>query len=125
MRSVDLLVARPVARGWKLRSGPPPKAPRGAGALITCGRPEELERERAMNMLEQAEETAARLCGGLLTLEVAQCRAALAAIKRVAHTPGSTTGCDGDASAWTEAAYAVAQDDVRVRRLRIDSRRLA
>jgi len=57
-----------------------------------------------MNMLEQAEETAARLCGGLLTLEVAQCRAALAAIKRVAHTPGSTTGFDGDASAWTKAA---------------------
>lgn len=71
-----------MARGWKLRSGPPPKAPRGAGALITCGRPEELERERAMNMLEQAEETAARLCGGLLTLAVAQCWAHFARMRR-------------------------------------------
>jgi class 3 adenylate cyclase/tetratricopeptide (TPR) repeat protein len=49
-----------------------------ARALIARGRPEDLERARAM--LDQAEETAERLGGGLVTGEVAECRAALAAI---------------------------------------------
>ena len=46
--------------------------------LIARGRPEDLD--RAQHMLEQAEETAGRLGGGLVTREVAECRAALAAI---------------------------------------------
>ena len=49
-----------------------------ARALIARGRPEDLD--RAQHMLEQAEETAERLGGGLVTREVAECRAALAAI---------------------------------------------
>ena len=49
-----------------------------ARTLIARGRPEGLD--RALHMLEQAEETAARLGGGLVTREVAACRAALAAI---------------------------------------------
>jgi class 3 adenylate cyclase/tetratricopeptide (TPR) repeat protein len=49
-----------------------------ARALIARGRPEDLE--RAQQMLEHAEETAERLGGGLVTHEVAECRAALAAI---------------------------------------------
>ena len=53
-----------------------------ARALIARGRPEDLE--RAQHMLEQAEDTAARLGGGGITREVAECRAALAAIQRVA-----------------------------------------
>ena len=48
-----------------------------ARALIARGRPEDLD--RAQHMLEQAEEPAARLGGGLVTREVAECRAALAA----------------------------------------------
>ena len=48
-----------------------------ARALIARGRPEDLD--RAQHMLEQAEETAERLGGGLVTREVAECRAALAA----------------------------------------------
>ena len=54
---------------------PPPS---WARTLIARGRPEDLD--RALDMLEQAEETAARLGGGLVTREVAECRAALAAI---------------------------------------------
>jgi class 3 adenylate cyclase/tetratricopeptide (TPR) repeat protein len=49
-----------------------------AHALIARGRPE--DRERAQQMLEQAEDTAARLGGELVTREVAACHAALAAI---------------------------------------------
>ncbi len=49
-----------------------------ARALIARGRPEDLE--RAQQMLEQAEETAVRLGGGLVAGEVADCRAALAAL---------------------------------------------
>ena len=49
-----------------------------ATALIARGRPE--DRDRAQTMLQQAEETAARVGGGLVTREVADCRAALAAI---------------------------------------------
>jgi tetratricopeptide (TPR) repeat protein len=49
-----------------------------AHALIARGRPEDLD--RAQRMLEQAEETATRLGGGLVTREVVECRAALAAI---------------------------------------------
>lgn len=49
-----------------------------ARALIARGRPEDLD--RAQPMLEQAEETAGRLGGGLVTREVAECQAALAAI---------------------------------------------
>jgi len=49
-----------------------------ARALTARGRSEDLE--RAKHMLEQAEETAERLGGGLVTREVAECRAALAAI---------------------------------------------
>ena len=49
-----------------------------ARTLIARGRPEDLD--RALHMLEQAEETAVRLGGGLVTREVAECRAALAAI---------------------------------------------
>jgi hypothetical protein len=49
-----------------------------ARALIARGRPEDLD--RAQQMLEQAEETAERLGGGLVAREVADCRAALAAI---------------------------------------------
>jgi hypothetical protein len=49
-----------------------------ARALIARGRPEDLE--RAQQMLEQAEETAERLGGGLVTREVAERRATLAAI---------------------------------------------
>jgi tetratricopeptide (TPR) repeat protein len=49
-----------------------------ARALIANGRPENLD--RAKHMLEQAEETAGRLGGGLVTREVAECRAALATI---------------------------------------------
>ena len=49
-----------------------------AGALIARGRPEDLD--RAQTMLDQAEETAARLGGGAITREVAECRAALAAL---------------------------------------------
>jgi class 3 adenylate cyclase/tetratricopeptide (TPR) repeat protein len=49
-----------------------------AGALIARGRPE--DRDRAQHMLEQAEEAAGRLGAGKITREVADCRAALAAI---------------------------------------------
>jgi class 3 adenylate cyclase/tetratricopeptide (TPR) repeat protein len=48
-----------------------------ARALIARGRPEDLD--RAKHMLEQAEQPAERLGGGLVTREVAECRAALAA----------------------------------------------
>jgi hypothetical protein len=54
--------------------------PAGARALIARGRPEDLD--RAQHMLEQAEETAERLDGGLVTREVAECRAALAAMSK-------------------------------------------
>jgi tetratricopeptide (TPR) repeat protein len=46
-----------------------------ARALIARGRPGDLD--RAQTMLEQAEGTAARLGGGFVTREVAECRAAL------------------------------------------------
>ncbi len=49
-----------------------------ARALIACGRPEDLD--RAQQMLEQAEDTAGRLGGRLVTREVAECRATIAAI---------------------------------------------
>ncbi len=49
-----------------------------ASALIARGRPE--DRDRAQHMLEQAEEVAERLGAGGITREVADCRAALAAI---------------------------------------------
>jgi len=49
-----------------------------ARTLIARGRPE--DRERAAQMLEQADDTAERLGGELITREVAECRAALAAI---------------------------------------------
>jgi class 3 adenylate cyclase/tetratricopeptide (TPR) repeat protein len=49
-----------------------------ARALIARGWPEELE--RAQQLLDQAEEVAGRLGGGLITREVAECRTALAAI---------------------------------------------
>ena len=49
-----------------------------ARALVARGRLEDLD--RAQHMLEQAEETAERLGGGLVNREVAECRAALAAI---------------------------------------------
>jgi tetratricopeptide (TPR) repeat protein len=49
-----------------------------ARALIARGRPE--DRERAVQMLEQAEEVAERLGGGFVTREVAECRAALGAL---------------------------------------------
>jgi hypothetical protein len=49
-----------------------------ARALIARGRPEDLDRAR--QMLAQAEKTAERLGAGLVTREVAQSRAALAAI---------------------------------------------
>jgi class 3 adenylate cyclase len=49
-----------------------------ARVLIARGRPE--DRDRAQTMLQQAEDTAARLGAGLITREVAECRAALAAI---------------------------------------------
>ena len=49
-----------------------------ARALIAGARPEDLE--GATHMLEQAEETAGRLGGGLVTREAVECRAALAAV---------------------------------------------
>ena len=49
-----------------------------ARTLIARGRAEDLDRAR--HMLERAEDTAGRLGGGLVTREVAECRAALAAI---------------------------------------------
>jgi class 3 adenylate cyclase/tetratricopeptide (TPR) repeat protein len=49
-----------------------------ARALIARRRPEDLD--LAQHMLDQAEETAERLGGGLVTREVAECHAALAAI---------------------------------------------
>jgi class 3 adenylate cyclase/tetratricopeptide (TPR) repeat protein len=49
-----------------------------ARALIARGRPEDLD--RAQHMLEQAEETATCLGAGLVTREVAECRAELAAV---------------------------------------------
>jgi class 3 adenylate cyclase len=49
-----------------------------ARALISRGRPEDLD--RTQQMLDQAEETAERLGGGLVTREVADCRASLATI---------------------------------------------
>jgi class 3 adenylate cyclase len=49
-----------------------------ARTLIARGRPEDLD--RAQSMLEQAEDTAESLGGGLVTREVAECRAALAAV---------------------------------------------
>jgi ATP/maltotriose-dependent transcriptional regulator MalT len=49
-----------------------------ARALIARGRSEDLE--YAQPMLEQAEETARRLCAGLVTREVAECRTELAAV---------------------------------------------
>jgi AAA ATPase domain len=49
-----------------------------ASSLIARGRTEDLDRVRLM--LEQAGETAGRLGGGLVTREVAECRAALAAV---------------------------------------------
>ncbi len=48
-----------------------------ARVLIARGRPE--DRERAQDMLEQAEDTAEHLGGELVTREVAECRAALSA----------------------------------------------
>ncbi len=62
--SMPLLLARTQA-GW-------------ARALTVRGRPEELD--RANHMLKQAGDTAERLGGGLVTREVGECRAALAAI---------------------------------------------
>ena len=50
-----------------------------ARALIAHGRPEELD--RAQSMLEQAEDTAQRLGAGGVAREVAECNAALAAIR--------------------------------------------
>jgi hypothetical protein len=52
---------------------------RWARALIARGRPEDCE--RAQQMLEQAGDTAERLGGGLVSREVAECHAALAAIR--------------------------------------------
>jgi hypothetical protein len=49
-----------------------------ARALIARGHAEELQ--RAQHMLEQAEEVAGRLGGGLVTREAAECRTALAAM---------------------------------------------
>lgn len=49
-----------------------------ARALIARGQREDLD--RAQQMLAQAEETAERLRWGLVTRQVAECRAALAAI---------------------------------------------
>jgi class 3 adenylate cyclase len=49
-----------------------------ARALLARGRPEDLQ--RAQHMLEQAEEVAGRLGAGLVTREVAECRAALAGV---------------------------------------------
>ncbi len=49
-----------------------------AGALIARGRPEDCE--RAQHLLEQAEQTATQLGGGLVSREAAQSRAALAAV---------------------------------------------
>ena len=49
-----------------------------ARALIARGRPEDLD--RAQHMLEQADDSAARLGAEGITREVAQCRAALAGI---------------------------------------------
>jgi len=51
-----------------------------ARALIDRGWPEDLD--RALPMLEQAEETAERLGAGLVTREARECRAALAATSR-------------------------------------------
>jgi class 3 adenylate cyclase len=51
-----------------------------ARALTARGRPEDLE--RAQHMLEQAEETAERLGGGLCVREAAECRASLAAVTK-------------------------------------------
>ena len=50
-----------------------------ARSLIARGRPDDLNRGK--QMLESAEETARRLGGGLVALEVADCEAALAATK--------------------------------------------
>jgi hypothetical protein len=49
-----------------------------ARALIARGRPEDLE--RAQTMLEKAHDTATRLDAELITREIAECRAALAAV---------------------------------------------
>jgi hypothetical protein len=49
-----------------------------ARALIARGRPEDLD--RAQTMLEKAQDTATRLDAELLTREIAECRAALAAV---------------------------------------------
>ena len=49
-----------------------------AGALIARGRPE--DRERAQHLLEQAEQTATQLGGGLVSREAAESRTALAAV---------------------------------------------
>ena len=49
-----------------------------ARALIACGRPEDLD--RAQTMLQQAQDTATRLGAEGTTREVAECRAALAAV---------------------------------------------
>ena len=51
-----------------------------ARALIARGRPADIE--RAEQMLGQAEEVAARLGGGLVSREVAECRAELATISK-------------------------------------------
>ena len=50
-----------------------------ARVLIARGRPQDLD--RALPMLEQAEDIAARMGGGLLTREAAGCRAAFAAVQ--------------------------------------------
>jgi hypothetical protein len=49
-----------------------------ARALIPRGRPEDLD--RAQQMLEQAEEVAERVGGGLVTREAAECRVVFAAV---------------------------------------------
>jgi hypothetical protein len=49
-----------------------------ARALIARGRPEDLD--RAQQLVGPAKETAERLGAGLVTREVADCRAALASI---------------------------------------------
>ncbi len=58
---------------------------RWAGALIARGRPEDFDRAR--QMLGQAEDAAGRLGAQAVTREVAECRAAFAAISGTARAP--------------------------------------
>jgi hypothetical protein len=81
-------------------------------ALIARGRPDDLD--CAQDTLGRAEETAERLGGGLVTHDVAECRAALAAIRGSQSRP-QAAGLRWIASASADATHAAGLDESRER----------